>query len=212
LRRLQRQGQLEPQRVSDALKLVHHQADKLARLVSQLLDVSRLDAGKLTLERGDVDLAQLVDQIIATSRPLTQEHTISLVAPATLECDIDALRIEQVLSNLIDNAIKYSPDGGQIDVSLSQCDGSIELAVRDRGLGIPEEKRAQIFERFYQAHDNGQRGMGLGLYVSRHIVELHRGQMWAEFPPDGGTRMVVRLPFVPASTVREPSRVELASD
>jgi signal transduction histidine kinase len=142
---------------------------------------------------------------------LSQDHTLDLVAPATLECEIDPLRIEQVLSNLLDNAMKYSPDGGAIDVTLSRYGDDIELSVRDRGLGIPEEKRAQIFERFYQAHDNGQRGMGLGLYVSRHIVELHGGDMWAEFPADGGTRMIVRLPVSVASPVEDVPAM-LASD
>ncbi|HET6316037.1 MAG TPA: ATP-binding protein, partial [Chloroflexota bacterium] len=211
LRRLERQGQLEPQRVADALRMVGSQADKLARLVSQLLDVSRLDAGKLVLEPTAVDLVRLVEQVVSTTRPLTVDHTLGLVAPATLECEIDPLRFEQVLSNLLDNAMKYSPDGGAIDVTLSHNADDIELTVRDRGLGIPEEKRAQIFERFYQAHDNGQRGMGLGLYVSRHIVELHGGDMWAEFPPDGGTRMVVRLP-VSVAVPADEAPAMLASD
>jgi excisionase family DNA binding protein len=212
LRRLERQGQLEPHRVADALQLVGSQADKLARLVGQLLDVSRLDAGKLVLEPAEVDLARLIDQVVSTTRPLTDAHTISLNAPTSLLCKLDPLRIEQVLSNLLDNAIKYSPDGGAIDVSVTSSAEWVELAVRDHGLGIPESKRAQIFECFYQAHDNGQRGMGLGLYVSRHIVELHGGEMWPEFPPDGGTRMMVRMPVaVSVARSREPA-MQLASD
>jgi excisionase family DNA binding protein len=211
LRRLQRQGHLEPERVAAALQMVGTQADKLARLISQLLDVSRLEAGKLALEPHDTDLVSLVEQIVSGTRPLSDTHTLSLIAPAELECQLDALRIEQVLSNLLDNAMKYSPAGGGVEVSLGQCaDGSIELAVRDHGLGIPEEKRAHIFERFYQAHDTGQRGMGLGLYVSRHIVEMHGGQLHAEFPSDGGTCMRITLPYVaPAQTL---PIMDLASD
>jgi signal transduction histidine kinase len=99
----------------------------------------------------------------------------------------------------LDNAIKYSPEGGRIEVSLSSETGAaVELAVRDHGPGIPPEKRGQIFECFYQAQANGHSsGMGLGLYVSRQIVELHGGEIRAEFPADGGARFVVRLPVKP---------------
>jgi len=107
------------------------------------------------------------------------------------------LRLEQVLTNLLDNAVKYGPDGGPVEVVLVRVGSdTVELSVRDRGLGIPAEKREQLFERFYQAHANGNRGgLGLGLYICRQIVELHGGSIRAAFPPDGGTRFVVRLPL-----------------
>ena len=121
--------------------------------------------------------------------------------PSELWVPIDTLRIEQVVTNLIDNAIKYSPEGGQIDVGL-RCDGPghmAELIVRDRGVGVPTEHRPHIFDRFYQAHAGRQltsmAGMGLGLYISRQIVELHDGTIEAEFPDDGGARFVVALPL-----------------
>ena len=113
---------------------------------------------------------------------------------------IDPLRIEQVVTNLIDNAIKYSPEGGQIDIDLGcdEVENSPRITVRDRGVGVPPEHRPHIFDRFYQAHAGGpltsMAGMGLGLYISRQIVELHGGSIQAEFPEDGGTRFVVRLP------------------
>jgi signal transduction histidine kinase len=118
---------------------------------------------------------------------------------------VDPLRLEQVVTNLLDNAVKYSPNGGAIKVTLAlrrardTAADWAELSVRDYGLGIPPEQRGQIFERFYQAHGNGHKsGLGLGLYISRQIVELHGGEICAEFPPDGGTRFVVRLPIEPA--------------
>jgi signal transduction histidine kinase len=103
-----------------------------------------------------------------------------------------------VLSNLLDNAIKYSPDGGMIEVAVAQPDdATIELSVRDHGMGIPAEKRGHIFDRFYQAHGAEHRsGLGLGLYICRQIVELHDGAIRVEFPPDGGTRFVVCLPLI----------------
>ncbi len=116
-----------------------------------------------------------------------------------MQATVDPLRLEQVVANLLDNAIKYSPDGGQIDVELREDQGgSATIAVRDRGLGIPIEDREHIFDRFYQGHDRtsltGIAGMGLGLYISRQIIELHGGTIRAEFPPGGGTRFVVRVP------------------
>ncbi len=112
----------------------------------------------------------------------------------------DPRLLERILQNLVSNAVKYTPAGGAIDVTLSRSGpAAAELSVRDRGVGIPPERRGQIFERFYQAHTNGHRnGWGLGLYISRQIVELHGGEIRAEFPEDGGTRFVVRLPLEPA--------------
>jgi signal transduction histidine kinase len=102
-----------------------------------------------------------------------------------------------VLTNLLDNAIKYSPDGGAITVTLGQTPEELTVSVRDHGLGIPPEQRGRIFDRFFQAHQDAHRsGLGLGLYISQQIVELHGGQITVEFPPDGGTCFVVHLPIV----------------
>lgn len=149
-----------------------------------------------TLDRQPTDLALLVEQVVSGVRTRTHRHAITLDAPASLHVHVDPLRLEQVLTKLLDNAIKYSPEGGPIDVVLARrVQDAVELSVRDRGLGIPTEKRGQIFDRFYQAHrDDFRSGMGLGLYVSRQIIELHGGEIRAEFPPDGGARFVVRLP------------------
>ena len=102
-----------------------------------------------------------------------------------------------MLINLIDNAIKYSPDGGPVTVEVSTPDpAAVQISVTDRGMGIPIEHRAHIFVRFYQAHSRSYLGgMGLGLYISREIVELHGGQIRAEFPEAGGTRFIVTLPL-----------------
>jgi signal transduction histidine kinase len=194
LRRLRRDGSLEPERLAPALETIRGQADRLARLIGHLLDISRLEAGKLALERHPTDLMGLVEQVVAGARAWSERHPITVAAPPYLEALVDPLRLEQVLTYLLDNAVKFSPDGGPVEVVLGRMGSdTVELAVGDRGLGIPAEKRGQLFERFYQVHANGHRG-GLGLYISRQIVELHGGGIRAEFPPDGGTRFVVRLP------------------
>jgi signal transduction histidine kinase len=197
LRRIDKDEQFGRERIVSALRAITAQSDKLNRLLSQLLDVSRLELGKLALEREQTDLVALLNQVVSAARARDGEHAIALLTPPSLEAKVDPLRVEQVMINLLDNAIKYSPDGGPIDVVMSQpADGEVQIAVRDHGLGIPPENRARIFERFYQAHGDGHKsGMGLGLHVSRQIVELHGGDITAEFPSDGGSRFIVRLPL-----------------
>jgi len=189
-----------PERARRAALTIQVQADKLARLVGQLLDISRIQAGKLAIERRQTDLSQLVRDVLDAARNQISGHTLVARLPEELLVRADPLRIEQVITNLIDNAIKYSPEGGQIDVLLDEdVDRNVVVfAVRDRGVGVPPEHRAHIFDRFYQAHAGGaltsMAGMGLGLYISRQIVELHGGTIEAEFPDDGGTRFSVLLP------------------
>jgi signal transduction histidine kinase len=185
----------DPQHLQMALGAIDRQSEKLARLVSQLLDISRLQAGQLVLERRPADLVPLLRSVLENAGATTRRHTLALEAPAALPAVVDPLRLEQVVTNLLDNAIKYSPDGGPIQVTARVAAGAFEVAVSDRGIGVPPEHRARIFDRFYQAH--GQRrlgGMGLGLYISRQIVELHGGTIRASFPDEGGTRVVFRVP------------------
>jgi PAS domain S-box-containing protein len=195
LRRADR-GQLDMQRAMRAFQAILGQAQRLSRLVGQLLDISRLQSGKLELEPARTDLASLVAHVVDTVRTATDQHRIVLEAPPSLEVEVDPLRVEQVVTNLLDNAVKYSPDGGDIEVRVVRTPATVELSVRDYGLGIPAEKRHAIFERFYQAHSSGHRsGLGLGLYICRQIVEMHGGTIRAEFPTGGGTRFVVALPL-----------------
>ena len=200
MRRFRRTGEMDPQRVAQALQAITGQAHKLSRLIAQLLDISRLEAGKFAIEPEPTDLADLVRQVVADVRRLAHERPVSLQAPSRLPMVVDPLRVEQVLTNLLNNALKYSREDSPIEVAVRACrDGWAELSVRDFGIGIPVDKRGRIFERFYQAHGDGHRsGLGLGLYISRQIVSLHGGEIGAEFPPDGGTRFVVRLPAEPA--------------
>lgn len=207
LRRLQKGEDQLPVWFGDRLSIIDQQSDRLTRLIEQLLNVSRLDQDKLQVERRSHDMTVLVEQLVSAAQTRTTRHTLVLVADASLLAEIEPEGIEQVASNLLDNAIKYSPDGGQIDIGLQRTiDNHICLAVRDRGLGIPQEKRAAIFDRFYQAHATDHRsGLGLGLYISKQIIEAHDGKIAVEFPSDGGTRFVVTLP-VQAKALKPLSR------
>jgi signal transduction histidine kinase len=194
LRRLAGDGVLEAASAARSLGSIADQTRKLASLVDQLLDVSRLQTGRLTLDPRPVDLSMLVEEVAAAVAVRTMQQ-IELRAPETLEANVDPLRLDQLLTNLLDNAIKFAADSGPIQVALATEPGGVEISVRDHGPGIPEAMRPRLFERFFQAHARGYlSGMGLGLYLCHQIAELHGGRIWAEFPEDGGTRMVVRLP------------------
>ena len=195
-RRFSQQGELQPTQVEHALTGIAEQAERLSTLVDRLLDVSRLEAGQLALEPQPTDLALLVRKVIGDMRLVHDRHEITLETPASLPAQIDPLRLEQVLVNLLDNAIKFSPEGSVITIALTgPRPRTVALSVRDRGRGIPPEAQERTFERFSQVHrDDAAQGLGLGLWVSRQVVELHGGQIAVESPADGGTRVVVTLP------------------
>ena len=195
-RQLARQGSLEPEQLARSLDRLQEQSQRLARLINRLLDVSRINSARLTINLEPTDLASLVAEVVAACQMTTARHTILLRRPDELRAMVDRDRITQVVSILIDNAIKYSPEGGQIEVDLSRMRDEACLSVRDHGVGIPEDRIDRLFERFYRAHDGDQfSGMGLGLFVARHVVELHGGNIEADSPPDGGACFIVRLPL-----------------
>jgi signal transduction histidine kinase len=169
--------------------------------VSRLLDISRLQVGKLVLEPSDCNVASLVADAIAHVQTTTS-RTIDLTSPPEILGEVDALRLEQIITNLVDNALKYSPDETRVEVAMSQPDSeTVRIAVRDWGPGIPPEHRGHVFERFHRADKQSHpTGMGLGLYISREIAELHGGTIEAEFPDDGGACFVVVLPLHGATT------------
>jgi signal transduction histidine kinase len=212
VRRLQR-GRAGPEEIADALRVVEQQSEKLARLMARVLDDSRMEAGQLALDWSEADLTALVEGVARSAAPTSEQHTVVVRTPGQpVPARIDPLRLEQVLVNLVENALKYSPDGGEVAVRLevpevpdhfspggSPPDGSgprpIQIVVRDHGIGVAPEHRAHIFERFYRAAGaEHAAGAGLGLFICRQTVELHGGTIAAEFPADGGTRMVVTLP------------------
>jgi signal transduction histidine kinase len=176
----------------------------LSRLVTQLLETVRIQADRLELDRTNTNVTNLIQDVVEHMRPRTGSHNVVLHAPQDVHADIDPLRFEQVVTNLLDNAIKFSPGGEPIQVAVEpSAHGGVRVTVRDHGIGVPPEHRAHLFERFFQAHSTDHRsGMGLGLYITRQIVELHGGHIEVEFPPDGGTRFVVEIP---AETAKVPT-------
>lgn len=175
--------------------------DRLNQLTEDLLDVSRLQAGQLVLRYTSTNLVSLVERLVKRLQKIATRHQFVFhAAQPILEAMIDAQRIEQVLSNLLTNALKYSPQGGSIEVTVGKdsADHAGEIQVQDRGIGIPLHQQARIFGRFMRA-DNalaaGISGTGLGLYLCRGLVEQHAGRLWFESAEETGTTFFLSLPL-----------------
>jgi signal transduction histidine kinase len=193
----------EPPMARRAVEIVGRQTAHLAHLVDDLLDVARITSGRIVLTRRPLELGEIVQRTMATlaTSGRTGQHRVSVDVEPTW-VDADETRIEQVLTNLVGNAVKFTPAGGAIDVSLRVADGHAVLRVRDSGAGIDPAMLPRIFDLFVQgdrALHGGPGGLGLGLTLVRRIVELHGGRVDAESRGRGdGACFTVRLPALPA--------------
>jgi signal transduction histidine kinase len=176
-----------------ALRLISQQIDRLNRLVGDLLEASRLESGTMDLHPTEFDLSALLEEMRNRMQPLGDRHPIAVIAPERLPMIADKDRIEQVLANLLSNAIRYSPEGGPIDVTAQQAGNALQMTVRDHGLGIPKEHQQLVFERFGRAHGTGFGGLGLGLAITKGIVERHGGTIWLESSGKSGEGSVFHL-------------------
>jgi signal transduction histidine kinase len=193
-------GTLEPARLDAGLERAIAQSSKLTRLLDHLLDLSRATAGRLVLERERVDLAELVrDVVTRLAGPLGAAGCPCTVrAQASPAGEWDRIRIEQVLTNLLTNAMRYAP-GSPIEIETGPTDGRAFLRVRDHGPGLSPEARAALFSPYQRASESlAAGGLGLGLYISKQIVEAHRGTIGVETTPGGGATFTVTLPLADA--------------
>jgi signal transduction histidine kinase len=180
------------------LKTINADADRVTRLIRELLDVSRIDAGRLELQRQMVDLPYLVGGIAERFSVTDTAVAIeSQFPPGFPELYADRDKLEQVLTNLVENAVKHG-DGGKVTITGTVGDDHVEVGVLDTGDGIPADQLPLIFTKFFSSrHPGGRRGSagtGLGLFISKGIVEAHGGRMWAESEPGRGTEVRFRLP------------------
>jgi len=199
------------------LRDIREETDKLEDLVDNLLDLSRIQDGRLRLDKGPTDISQLARKVIkAMQIQLTQpagtgrQHRLVYdFFPDPLVATVDAKCIEQVLRNLLSNAIKYSPGGGTITIQGREDGEHLLIRISDQGVGIPAEELEKIFERFYRVENEitqTVRGAGLGLPVCRGIVEAHGGRMWAESTPGRGSTLCFTLPLEPDQNLASSER------
>lgn len=204
LQLMRRRLQDAPDRADERQRLetILAQSDRLVQLVSRLLDVSQAELGRLDLTLAESDAAAVVRRTVEAARGLSTAHRLVAEAPAELVVVWDEVRIEQVLTNLVGNAIKYTP-GGEVRVTLElTADDWVRIGVRDQGPGIPDHLMLSLFERYVrgQASEGGESseasGLGLGLYISRLIARAHGGNLSATNPEEGGAHFLLVLPKV----------------
>ena len=196
----------------DFLEIVRDNSERLVTLINDLLDMSRLESGGMTLQRVPIDLARLVSLVVASFHPETarRQQTLSVDINGPLpELLADADRIVQVLSNLVSNAQKYTPVGGGIRIVVQPEDGRVRVDVQDSGIGISAEDQARLFSRFFRAENDATRavhGTGLGLMITRSLVLMHGGYLSVTSSPGKGSTFSFTLPLVPPAAMASPGK------
>jgi signal transduction histidine kinase len=200
LRRLSKLKSLpdDTEGVQSSLERINDQTSRLTSLIDELLDVSSIRNGKAELRKRRTDLRDICREVVEDQRLLTDRSILLDMPSEPVKLSIDADRISQVLVNLVSNAVKYSPEESAVEVCVQQESEGVLIQVRDHGKGIPVDQQAQIFEIFYRTPDaeaSTKQGLGLGLAISREIVERHEGQIWCESQPGKGSSFFVKLPL-----------------
>lgn len=187
----------EGQRTVEGMKHIQRYVVRMNRLIGDLIDVTSIDAGKLAVQIQRGDAAALLTEAVDVFAHAAAEKGIRLVSESAerpLVADFDHDRLFQVLVNLISNAIKFTPRGGAVSIRAERLGGVLCICVRDTGAGIPNNMLEAVFARFWQVGKNDQRGLGLGLYISRWIVDAHGGKVWAESKLGEGSAFYVSIP------------------
>lgn len=189
------------------LKMVIDQTSYLTEALDGLFDLSLIEQGRISLNRMEIDLGILVRQIVARISPTLTKHTLIYEAPQeTLTIEGDPMRLEQVFQNLIQNAVKYSPQGGRILVGLEKHGQRAHISIADEGIGIPASALPHLFNQFYRAVNTRQQnisGTGIGLYVAKEIVASHNGSIRAASVEGQGSTFTIELPLVASNSVAE---------
>jgi signal transduction histidine kinase len=195
----------------ETLEVICQASGRMQRLTEDLLDVSRIEHDSFTLELDDHSVAEIFAEAEHLLRPVAESRRISLhfSAPEALPpLRMDGARVIQVLSNLVGNALKFTPEGGQVSVAGSLSGEELSISVRDTGPGIPVEQLPHIFGAFWQAHDDDRRGVGLGLWIAQTIIAAHGGRIWADSQPGQGTTFHFTLPSAAGAEPAEITRAD----
>jgi signal transduction histidine kinase len=181
------------------LHIIDEESDRLSELIGNLLDMSRVEAGALRVVPETIDLLPIIHETAEEFQVLTRDHDFSIQVPLSLpRVYADPRRARQVLRNLLENAVKYSPNGGEISVAAYELPDRLRVCVSDQGLGIKPEDAERLFEQFFQVDSASTRrvgGSGLGLSICKAIVEAHGGSIWVESEPGKGSTFCFTLPF-----------------
>jgi len=173
--------------------------DSLSRMITEMLDLDRMEAGRMKLHLGPVDVNALLSDAAGRARVSSSKHRITVALGSGIPIIVgDSDRIFQVAANLLNNAIKYSPSGGEVELSSTLEDGNVKVGVRDHGPGIPPEFIDRLFGRYERYEGNpksGVIGTGLGLAIARQIVEMHRGRIWVESRLGEGSQFLFTIPL-----------------
>jgi signal transduction histidine kinase/DNA-binding response OmpR family regulator len=217
--RLHAPKQPESKEIQEVQDMMDRQVHHLVRLVDDLLDISRITHDKIQLQMEPIDVAVVVDRALEVSRPVlhARGHKLTLSLPPNSVCvSADPVRLAQVLSNLLNNAAKYTEKGGMVDLSVEREEDDVVFRVRDNGIGIPAGMMPTIFEPFTQvkhSFDRSQGGLGIGLSLVRRLVHMHAGSVHAySAGPGQGSEFVVRLPFHNISSEMPPSQISFNVD
>lgn len=190
-----------PTDISTYLAIVKENNERMIRLVNDLLDVSRIEMGRLAFFPKQTNIYVLVEKIVKASSPLAQANnvTLKMEAPETLPNVLtDPEKISIAIQNLIDNAIKYTKEKSEVKVSMETASKFVKIAIKDKGVGIPESQQKYIFKKFFRSDNvmkNQTMGTGLGLFIARSIVEGHKGKIWFESKEGEGTTFYLTLPI-----------------
>jgi PAS domain S-box-containing protein len=179
------------------LEAIERASNRLQRLIDDLVEVSGISLGRLVLYREPVELTAMLHSVVRWAAPMATHHRLVVNAPETAAVSADRPRLEHAVRRLVDNAIRYSPPGGDVEIDVAPSDESVVISVHDRGIGIPADQQNRIFELFFRAHagtphDVG--GLGIGLFMAREITIRHGGAMWFESEEGKGSTFYMRLP------------------
>jgi len=197
----------DPETRHEFYTIIDTECDRLTRLISDLLNVSRIEAGRaLDLNPKEVELPALIEKVVTAQKSYTSKHNfvIDLDNLPTIIADED--KVDQILTNLTNNAIKYSPDGGTITIRGRTEDGKVLISVIDQGIGIPKDHLPKVFDRFHRVDNRDTRkvgGTGIGLYLVKHLVEAHGGTIWVESEVGKGSNFTFVLPKIPPKVAEE---------
>lgn len=192
-------GAMEKSEVHEYSGYIFQEAERVNRLITDMLDLDRLEAGKMKLEMSPLDLNAVVEGVAVRSAVVSDKHQIRTALEANVPTVLgDSDRLVQVVTNLVSNAIKYSPEGGEVLISTHFADGAVDVSITDHGVGIPADFVDRLFGRFerYEKSPSKVIGTGLGLAIARQIIEMHRGKIWVDSAEGGGSVFHFTIPAI----------------